>query len=111
MVSWRRVVDDLVVSLQDDSTTAEVPQDVAQKISELYQEDKTYERFKEQAYYKRLTSFLQANCTEDELRNDDELPTKIDSWQEGLRALTKYGLNLITSPNHKVYRRIKVSWC
>ena len=104
-------MDDLVVSLQTDSTTVEVPQDVSQKISELYQIDKTSERFKEQAYYKRLTRFLLANCTEDELRNDDELPTKIDSWKEGLSALTKYGLNLIAGPNHKVYRRIKVSWC
>jgi hypothetical protein len=108
-VHWDRVVEELVRSIEPNSTDLEVSKEISQNIRYLCEDDKRNEASLFRDYYRKLNRFLEMNCTDEETRNDDQLPDKIGRWQHGLKALTKYGLNLISSPNHKVYHRIKVS--
>jgi hypothetical protein len=108
-VHWDRVVEELVRSIEPNSTDLEVSKEISQNIRYLCEDDKRNEASLFRDYYRKLNRFLEMNCTDEETRNDDQLPDKIGRWQHGLKALTKYGLNLISSPNHKVYHRIKLT--
>lgn len=92
----------------------EVPKEVYSTCRKLYDVDRLsstpsrYPYLKQSAAYPLMVHFLRSNLTEDELKGEVDVSGKVDRLKQALKSLVKYGLNLISSPNNKLFHRVKV---
>ena len=92
----------------------DVPLEVYSKCRRLYDAERScsspsrYPYLKGSVAYRLMVRFLRYNLTEDELKREVDVSEKLNHLKQALKALVKYGLNLIGSPNNKLFHRVKV---
>ena len=112
---WESLKEELV-SLGSSSKPSEieVPPKVYYKCKELYKAERScrtpcrYPYLKRSTVYPLLIDFLRKNLTEEELTRPVNISEKFHRLKQALNALVKYGLNLLGSPNNKLFHRVKV---
>ena len=113
--SWKELREELISRVSSNKPSEiEVPPEVYSMCRKLYDTDRfssspsRYRYVKQSAAYQLMVHFLRSNLTEDELKREVDVSEKLNRLEQALKALVKYGLNLIGSPNNKLFHRVKV---